>query len=157
MNLRPAKPDDVRQVLPMVEKVCALHHEWDRAKYDYKADVIDSYRRWLTQRSGDPQSVFVVAERESRLIGFLIATVERDIPIYKVERFGFIHDMWVEPEYRNEGVGRQMVMLAIEQFQQMGVPQIRLETAEQNEIAREMFRACGFRDSSRTMLTELEP
>ena len=35
------------------------------------------------------------------LVGFLIATVEREIPIYRLHEFGFIHDLWVEPEYRN--------------------------------------------------------
>ena len=47
-------------------------------------------------------------------LGFLVGTVEREIPIYRLAEFGFIHDLWVEPAYRNEGVARQMVMVAVE-------------------------------------------
>jgi NAD(P)-dependent dehydrogenase (short-subunit alcohol dehydrogenase family) len=53
----------------------------------------------------------------SSLVAFSIGTVEREIPIYRLDKFGFIHDLWVEPEYRNEGVARQMVMLAVERTQ----------------------------------------
>ena len=60
---------------------------------------------------------------ETTLVAFLIGTVEKEIPIYRLDQFGFIHDVWVEPEYRNEGVGRQMTMLAIEKFRELGVKQ----------------------------------
>jgi len=36
------------------------------------------------------------AEREGKLVGFLVATVEKEIPIYRLDSFGFIHDVWVE-------------------------------------------------------------
>ncbi len=63
--------------------------------------------------------------------------------------------MWVEPTYRNEGIARQMVMLAIERFRAIGVEQIRLDTAAPNEVARGLFAACGFRPSVQEMLLEI--
>ena len=91
------------------------------------------------------------------LVGFLVGTVEKPIPIYRVERFGFIHDVWVEEEYRHEGVGRQMTMLAIEKFRELGCPQVRLETAAANEPARKLFQSCHFRTATVEMLVELQP
>lgn len=113
------------------------------------------YRRWLTQRADDPRSVFIVAQREERIVAFLIGTVEAEIPIYRVKEFGFIHDLWVEEEYRHEGIARQMTMLAIERFKALGVQQIRLDTAAANEPARKLFASCGFRISVMEMLIEL--
>jgi ribosomal protein S18 acetylase RimI-like enzyme len=69
--------------------------------------------------------------------------------------FGFIHDLWVDPEYRNEGIARQMTMLAIERFREMGVKQIRLDTAAKNDGARGLFASCGFRESMTEMLVEI--
>ena len=80
--------------------------------------------------------MFLVAEREGRIVAFLIATMVDTIPIYRLEQTGYFHDMWVEPEYRNEGIARRMTMLAIEAFGKMGVTQIRMETATANEPAR---------------------
>jgi RimJ/RimL family protein N-acetyltransferase len=155
MTLRPATPDDVPAILPMVAQLARLHESWDPAKYGYLPEPAEMYRSWLRSRATDPQSVFLVAEREpGQLVGFIVGTVEREIPIYRVEKFGFIHDLWVEPEYRHEGAGRQLAMLAIEKFRELGVPQVRCDTAWKNEAARALFAACGLRPSIVEMLME---
>jgi ribosomal protein S18 acetylase RimI-like enzyme len=156
MTIRPATPEDVPLVLPMVQRLAELHEQWDPQRYDYLPDPGAMYDRWLRSRAKDSRSVFLVAERDpSRLAGFLIATIEGTIPIYRLTETGFIHDLWVEPEYRNEGIARQMTMLAVERFREKGVKQIRLETAAKNDAARALFTACGFRVSSVEMLLEI--
>jgi ribosomal protein S18 acetylase RimI-like enzyme len=155
MNIRTASVADIPGILPMVAKICALHEAWDPAKYGFLPHPEERYRRWLTARASDERSVFIVAEREDRLIAFLIGEVEEEIPIYRVKEFGFIHDLWVEEEYRHEGIARQMVMLAIERFKSAGVQQIRLDTAAENEPARKLFASCGFRLSTMEMLLEM--
>lgn len=161
MNIRPATAEDVSQVLPMVRRIAAFHEDLDPAKYSFAEDPGDMYEGWLHHRVDDPRSVFLVADaagpREDgpRLVGFLVATVEREIPIYKVEEFGFVHDVWVDERYRNEGVARQMVTLAVERFREVGVPQVRLDVLAGNDAARGLFQACGFRPSVTEMLIEL--
>ena len=49
----------------------------------------------------------------------------------------------------------QMTMLAVEKFREMGMAQVRLETAAPNEAARGLFASCGFRVSSVEMLYEI--
>lgn len=155
MTIRPATPEDVPAVLPMVGKLAVLHEKWDPQRYDYRPDVQSMYDSWLRSRANDPRSVFLVAERETRIVAFLIGSIERTIPVYRLTETGFIHDLWVEPEYRNEGIARQMTMLAMESFRQKGAKQIRLETAFANESARKLFESCGFRTSSIEMLANL--
>jgi ribosomal protein S18 acetylase RimI-like enzyme len=157
MVIRPATPADVPAVVPMVRKLCELHRNWDRAKYDFVDGIDEMYRSWLTSRAADPRAVFLVADREGRgPVGFLIGTAEREIPIYRLAEYGFVHDLWVEEEYRHEGVARQMVMQAVEAFRQIGVRQVRLDTAMPNEAARRLFESCGFRPDSVEMLREIE-
>jgi GNAT superfamily N-acetyltransferase len=155
MEIRPAQPADVPSVLPMVAKIAALHEQWDPAKFGYKNHPEQMYRGWLTSRATDPKSVFLVADRDGKLVAFLVATVEQEIPIYRLTEFGFIHDIWVEPDYRHEGVARQLVMLAIEKFRDIGVKQVRGDTAAANEPARNLLRSCGMRPSTTEMLLEL--
>lgn len=163
MDIRPATPADVPHVLPMVAAIASLHESWDPAKYGYIPNVAERYRNWLTARATDDRAVFLVAERPpsagepAKLVGFLIATIEAEIPIYRVKSFGFIHDLWVDPEYRHEGLARQMTMLAIERFRALGADQVRLDTAAPNDAARNLFAQCGFRPSTTEMLLELNP
>ena len=86
---------------------------------------------------------------------FLIGTVEKELPIYRLAEFGFIHDLWVEEDYRHEGVARQLTTLAIEKFRDIGVAQVRLDTVAANESARALFAATGFRPSVVEMLIEI--
>lgn len=155
MEIRAARVDDVEQVLPLVAKIAALHESWDRARFAARGDVATMYRSWLRRRCEDEESVFLVADRDGVIVAFLVATIESNIPIYRLSRYGWLHDLYVEETYRNEGVGRSMTMLMLERFKTMGVEQIRIETAANNEVARAMFAQCGFRTSSIEMLCEL--
>jgi RimJ/RimL family protein N-acetyltransferase len=155
MTIRPATTDDVPAVLPMVAKIVALHAKWDADRYGPLDNAAEMYRNWLGTRATDGRSAFIVAQREDKLVAFLVATIEREIAIYRLGEYAFIHDLWVEPDYRNEGVARQMVMAAVERFAQLGVKQIRLETAAENDIARALFAQCGFRVATVGMLLSL--
>jgi ribosomal protein S18 acetylase RimI-like enzyme len=163
MTIRPARSDDVPQVLPMVQRLADLHESWDPQRFAYIASVGQRYDGWLRGRVRDERSVFLVAERDadatdpaSRVVGFLVATTEPEIPVYRVREIGFIHDLFVDKRYRNEGIARQLVMMAVEAFKRIGVPQVRLETATGNDAARAVFGSCGFRPSSVEMTLELE-
>jgi ribosomal protein S18 acetylase RimI-like enzyme len=154
MTIRPARAEDVAAVLPLVARVCDFHQGLDPAKYGFVPGPERSYERWLMGLTNDPRSVFLVAEREGRLVGFIVGTIERDYGCYRIREYGFVHDLWVEPEYRNEGIGRQMVMLAVERFAQMGLPQVRLDVLVGNESAKGLFESCGFRPTVVEMVLE---
>lgn len=153
MRIRSATVEDVQAVLPMVRALCAMHGEMDSMRYGFLSDVVERYARWLPERAADARSVFVVAETE-RVVGFLVATVEKNIPIYTLGEFGFIHDVWVDPRARGAGAARGMVSEAVAKFAAMGVKQVRLETAAANDGARKMFAACGFRVGAVEMVRE---
>lgn len=158
MQIRPATPADVPAILPMVAKICALHQAWDSAKYGFLPNPAQRYERWLMQQTKHDRGVLLVAEADTQqLAGFLVATTESEVPIYQLREYGFIHDLWVEPEYRGTGVGRQLIQQAIEAFAHRGVQQIRLDTAMANEAARKLFQSCGFRISTIELLIELPP
>jgi ribosomal protein S18 acetylase RimI-like enzyme len=89
------------------------------------------------------------------LAAFLIATPMREMEMYKVGEYGFIHDLWVEPAYRHEGVGRQMTTLAFEMFRELGIKQVRLDVWHHNDAARRLYESCGMRVGVVEMLVEL--
>lgn len=156
INIRKAVKEDVPMVLPMVRRICQQHRELDKARYDYVGDPGKGYENWLLERPGDPRSVFLVAEYAeddvTELAGYLVGTVEHELAIYRLNEYGFVHDLWVESEARGEGVGKGLITGAIEAFAKMGVEQVRLTTAADNEVARGMFMSCGFAPSSVEML-----
>lgn len=154
MPIRPATPSDIPTLLPMVRALCALHKSWDPDRYDFLPDIIARYEYWLPLRAADPRSVFLVAEAadQGALAGFLIATIESSIPIYRTTEYAFIHDLWIDPPHRHRGLARALVNESITRFRALGLTQVRLETASANEDARRLFEAAGFRTSTVDML-----
>ncbi len=152
--IRPGKPGDVSALVPMIEAICALHQRWDPAKFGFVDHVASMYRKWLTAQARDARSVFLVAEADGRVVAFLIATVERTAPIYRLSEYGLIRDLWVDHGRRAQGIGRRMVRTAIDSFAAQGVTQLRLETAFANDTARAFFASLGFRISATEMLIE---
>ena len=57
----------------------------------------------------DPRATLVVAEEDGRVIGYLLATIERDLPIYVCEEYGIVREWWVEPAFRRRGVGKALI------------------------------------------------
>lgn len=155
MKIRSANQSDIPGILPMIAKVCALHQAWDSAKYGFLPHPERSYEKWLSNLLNNPQDLCLVAEESNQLVAFLIATVEREIPIYTLKNYAFVHDLWVEPEFRHAGIARQIVEAAIAHFTQLGISQIRLDTAIANAAARKLFENCGFRASTIELLIEL--
>ena len=92
-----------------------MHESWDPAKYGFLEHPEKRYKWWPYQQVDDPHCVFLVAQSDE-IVTFLIATIEQEIPIYRLKEFGFIHDVWVEEEYRHEGIARQLTMLAMGRY-----------------------------------------
>ncbi|MBL8886151.1 MAG: GNAT family N-acetyltransferase [Phycisphaerales bacterium] len=153
--VRDAAAADVPAILPMVRAICSMHEKLDPARYAMLPNVVSMYESWLPQRIVDRHSVVLVGEVDLRVVAFLVASVETSIPIYRLDRFGFIHDVWVEPEARGRGIAKAIAVRAVEKFRAMGVKQIRLETAADNPGARALFASCGFRVATLDMLLEL--
>ncbi|MFA6045767.1 MAG: GNAT family N-acetyltransferase, partial [Phycisphaerales bacterium] len=136
-------PAVLPRVLEMVHELCRLHEAWDPQRFPYLPDVLQRYERWLPQRAADPRSVLAVARDGDEVLGFLIASVEREIPIYRVEEFLFVHDMYVELARRGQGIGKSLMMHALERARAMKVTQMRLDVARANGAARKLFESCG--------------
>jgi GNAT superfamily N-acetyltransferase len=154
IEIRAGVADDVAVLAPMIERSCALHQGWDRAKFGFIEEAVPMYRRWLMERADDPHSVFVVAAASDAIVAFAIGTTERAAPIYEPANYGLIREFWVEEDWRRHSVGRDVLTSLVERFHAIDIGQIRLETAAANDGARRFFAACGFRPSAIEMLSE---
>lgn len=158
MPIRPATDADVPGVLPMVRALCDLHQARDPERFKVLPDVLDRYARWLPQRAVDPRSVFLVAHEEHQpgaLTGFVVCTVEPEVPIFWIPECGWIHDLFVIPSARRRGVARALTRAVCDRFREMGVKQVRLHTGAFNDQARATFAAEGFRPCVVEMLKPL--
>lgn len=146
ITIRAGTPGDVAALLPMVREITTLHERADPDRFRVLPDILDRYAAWLPQRANDPRSVLLVAERaDVGLVGFLVGTIEPEVPIFWIPECGWVHDLWIEPVARRQGVASRLIEHAAERFRALGVKQMRLHTGSFNESARKAFTKSGFR------------
>ena len=64
--------------------------------------------------------------------------------------YGWITLLYLCPEYRNRGLGVQLLGRAVAKYKKLGRRSIRLHVAEDNKAALAFYRANGFEELSRT-------
>ena len=155
MPVRPATAADVDAIVPMIAKTCAFHQAANPRKYPFLPHPERGYGNWLRRCAGDPSCVFLVGTHSGEVVAFLIATIEDEIPIYRIKRYGFIQDLWVEEAYRRHGLAKELLAETVRRFADMQINQVRLDVLEHNEPARQLFASCGFRTSIVEMIHEV--
>ncbi len=69
---------------------------------------------------------------------------------------GVVYDIVVDPDHRQQGIGRLLLDAAIEALKTRGAPRVVLSTAEKNDAAQRLFDRAGFRRTMIEMTRELE-
>jgi GNAT superfamily N-acetyltransferase len=154
MNIREAEYADTDKLAPMILQAAAHQQLLDPQRYGLVDDLKTNYRRWFGKLAEDPRMTVLVAEEGSEVLGFLIASIKKDPPIYRLGEFGVIHDMWVNEAHRQHGVGASLILAAQEKFEAVGIKQIRVEAIAGDEIVEHMFASCGFRPCTSLMVYE---
>lgn len=88
--------------------------------------------------------LFAVKENE-KLVGF--TTIYYGFSSSRAEEVGILNDLYVLPEYRNKGYGRQLINRAIEEVKNRGLKRIQWLTARNNENAQMLYEKLGAKKS----------
>ncbi|WP_234818763.1 GNAT family N-acetyltransferase [Sinorhizobium fredii] len=124
----------------------ALHHQWDPKRFIATGtDTKASYTRWLRSQLEKPDVVVLAAEQDRMIVGYAYASLEGYDYMVLRGPAGVIHDLFVDPEKRNQGIGRMLLDTAIAELQGRGAALVVLSTAHRNEAAQRLFAAAGFR------------
>ena len=146
ITIRAAHDEDVPVLGRYGSQLMALHHQWDPKRFIATGTGTKaSYGRWLRSQLEKPDVVVLAAEQEEMIVGYAYASLEGYDYMSLRGPAGVIHDLFVEHERRNQGVGRMLLDAVIAELQGRGADLIVLSTAHRNEAAQRLFAAAGFR------------
>lgn len=95
----------------------------------------------------------IVAETDGDLIGFVLLSKAR-FTIETTRPAGSITDIWVEPEYRAQGVGTRLMTAGLHWLRAQGYERVVLNVASGNQ-ARSLYARLGFNTFSESMELDL--
>lgn len=130
------------------------HHEFDPKRFITVAKPEAGYGHFLATQLDQKDALVLVAEMESRVVGYIFAGLE---PMsWKDLRApcGYIHDVYVDETARGHGVGEKLVTAALAWCKESGMERTVLSSAARNETAQRFFARLGFRPTMIEMTRE---
>lgn len=113
-----------------------------------QVEMIASYQNSLEQGA-----YFLVARTEDNLIGWVL--VDRSLDWFTHKEIGWISDVYVKKEFRNQGVARVLLEQSLVEFKHLGYEDVRLNVFTFNEKAIRLYEKLGFKDVNKFMRIEL--
>jgi len=142
-RLRPAtKSDEPTIWKATMETVWADVPENEKAGLDRRA-FEGAFREYADEFvRGDRGERFVVEDEAGRVLGYIILGELR--PFFSPQAVAFVYDIWVAPEHRRRGVARFLLAEAERWAKAHGYRKIKLEVAELNRGARDLYAKAGY-------------
>jgi ribosomal protein S18 acetylase RimI-like enzyme len=91
-------------------------------------------------------------QHQENTIGYFILTLGFSFEYRGLD--AFIDELYIEPQWRRTGFGRQAMQHAESQAQALGVNALHLEVDRGNEAAMGLYRRAGYADHGRRLMTK---
>lgn len=142
ISLIPATQDDLNRVLHYVR----AYHEFEgvRLSDEQRTAAINEL-----VSSSDMGRIFLI-EVERTTIGYIAVCFGFSIEF--VGRDAFIDEMFIVPDYRGRGYGREVLERVKQELKSINVKALHLEVARDNYKAQRLYRGAGFEDREKYYL-----
>jgi ribosomal protein S18 acetylase RimI-like enzyme len=143
---RPAAKDDEANLLRMMRALA----EQEPGAYYFNEHAV---RRVLRRFLGDPSlgKAWIFSDG-ANIAGYVVLTLGYSFEYHG--RDAFVDELYVEPQCRRRGIGREAVKFVEGQARTMGVTALHLEVDHGNDPALELYQRAGYQDHDRHLMTK---
>ena len=155
MIVREMTEADLPAVGALAAGLVSLHHQWDPKRFFTTTNVSDEYQRYFRTQLANRDVLLLVAEADGGVAGYLYGSVEGRDWAMLLDDHGAIHDVFVSPAARHQGVARALMREAAERFRQRGLQRVVLYAAPANTEGQALFKTLGYRPTMLEMTLDL--
>lgn len=96
-----------------------------------------------------PSSLVMFAVISDEIVGMVTCFV--NFSTFNVKKYLYVHDIIVQKEYRDFGVGRKLMEKCIDIAKEKGYCKVTLEVRDDNVKAKALYESLGFKDTEPKM------
>lgn len=142
-SIRAANQNDLEALHSLMHQLHTYHH-LSAPEHIKTADEIEQEKS-IALYLDSPECLVYVAEQHGKIIGFitghfceLVAAVSKPVPM------GSVDELFVCPDYRQQGVAEALFIKLQESFEDYGVKQVFVEVWEFNQSAINFYHKMAF-------------
>ncbi|HVO43677.1 MAG TPA: GNAT family N-acetyltransferase [Aggregatilineales bacterium] len=152
--IRKAASDDTSII---AQYVVAMIREIETLGGYPAADANESLA-WLlvrvAERVDNEENLYLIAEFDNRIVGMLEAECTRLAPVFRDRSVVHISSVYVEPDFRRQGIGQALMQAALAWARQRGIEEIELDVLARNP-AKRLYEKLGFEVFEHKMIMKL--
>lgn len=128
-----------------------LHQHEDDNRIKPHQDFIVNLERWLSSELTNPRSLFLIATQDAVPVGFIGATsIINDNGFLASPMKGIIQLIWVEPDYRKQGLAELFVDEIEHCFKELGIEYVECSYTIKNVHAKHFWTKMNYEQNSIT-------
>lgn len=155
--IRLAIAEDASAIGQLWSQMIAYHVALDPAMPIAAPDGAQRYQRRIEGRLDDPMTRVLVAEIDGQVIGYVLGMVVDLTPeIFEQMHGGFVADIFVLPDYRRQGIGRELVERLMLWFQSKQISYFEWHVAKSNIDGVAFWESIGGRTVMLRMRANIE-
>jgi len=142
--IRKAKLKDITQTAKLAYKLNDHHAKFDRY-YTLNKDALSHFKTFHKRNIYSKKSLFLVAEYENKIIGYVIGKMEERPPIFKEKDIGFVMAMYVKEKFRRQGIAKMFLDKLLSWFKKNKITNIELHVHPKNDPGIKAWEKSGFK------------
>jgi ribosomal protein S18 acetylase RimI-like enzyme len=146
-TIRPGRREDAADAARLWMQSAKEHTSHDPI-YTTSPGAERVMRRFLTDLTSSSHAFLFVAEYGGRTVGFVSGELRESSATFRQKTWASVDDVFVEPNYRNLGVGRALVESVKAWAKERDADGVSLQVAAANERGRKFYEDLGFREVS---------
>jgi ribosomal protein S18 acetylase RimI-like enzyme len=146
-TIRPGRREDAAQAARLWMQSAKEHTSHDPI-YATSPGAEKVMRRFLADLTSSSHTFLFVAEYGERTVGFASGELRESSPAFRPKTWASVDDVFVEPDYRNLGVGRALLESVKVWAKERDTDGVSLQVAAANERGRKFYEELGFREVS---------
>ena len=154
-TIRPGRREDAAEAARLWMRSAEEHTDHDRV-YETAPGAEKTMRRFLADVANSGYSFLFVAAAGDRTVGFISGELRQGSPTFLPRTWASVDDVFVEPAYRNRGMGRALLQSVRDWAHERGADGISLQVAAANARGRKFYEDLGFREISVYQVLEFD-
>lgn len=134
MHIRPAEIKDIPDIVRLGLILLELHTQFDNFYYQLEPNFGQHFEKWIKDCLNNPTQFILIAEIDTpvKIAGFISGFIKPLYPWFRVKSVGHISYLIIDPEFRRQGIGKQLEEKAVEWFKSRNISYMELYVDENN-------------------------
>ena len=105
----------------------------------------ENFGKFIAANLRKDNAIMYVAEKNDKVIGHILATIQNYPPAFEIKRYGLVNDLAVASAYRRIGIGQHLFDLVKDWFAEKDIRRIEIEVATTNEVSTSFWGKMNFK------------